>query len=62
MDLLFWISVLFCDLVAVKALIIGSDFNFINWFKFGREYSQWYLGRETFEKFQMGRQNERKKN
>lgn len=30
----------------LKALIIGSDFNFYFWFKYGKEYSNWYFNSE----------------
>jgi hypothetical protein len=36
--------------VALKAIIIGSEFNFYNWFKYGEEYTHWYNNRPTFPK------------
>ena len=45
--------ILFCRfivaLVALKAIIIGSDFNFFYWFKYKRNYWDWYNNREEFK-------------
>lgn len=35
-------------LVALKSIIIGSDFNFPLWFKHGKKYMQWYFNRPKF--------------
>jgi len=32
----------------LKAMTIGSDFNFYFWAKYGRIYSDWYVNREKF--------------
>ena len=36
-------------LVAFKAMTIGSEFSFIHWFKYGREYTGWYFNRPEFK-------------
>ncbi len=33
----------------LKAVVIGSDFNFYYWFKDGKEYSKWYAKREDYK-------------
>ncbi|MFA5071124.1 MAG: hypothetical protein WC511_02015 [Candidatus Pacearchaeota archaeon] len=37
-------------LVAIKALTIGSSFNFYYWWKYGHKYTSWYFSetRNTF--------------
>ncbi|MCP4648753.1 MAG: hypothetical protein GY853_01555 [PVC group bacterium] len=35
----------------LKAVIIGSDFDFHYWIKFGKRYRKWYGERETFEDY-----------
>ena len=35
--------------VAAKALIIGSDFSFPKWFKYGKQYTKWYFNRPVFK-------------
>ena len=32
----------------LKAMTIGSDFNFYFWFKHGKIYTNWYFNREIF--------------
>lgn len=34
--------------LALKAVIIGSDFSFYLWYKHKQEYWKWYNSRETF--------------
>jgi len=34
--------------VALKAMLIGSDFNFYYWWKYGRKYLNWYDNRPKF--------------
>jgi hypothetical protein len=36
------------SLVALKAMVIGSDLNFYHLFKYGREYWHWYSNRPKF--------------
>ena len=38
-------------LVFLKAVIVGSDFSFVNWFKYGKLYTKWYNSRPTFKKY-----------
>jgi len=38
-------------LIALKALIIGSDFSFYFWIKYNTEYLNWYLSRPSFEDY-----------
>jgi len=33
-------------LVALKAITIGSDFNFWYWIKWGKIYTEWYFNKE----------------
>jgi hypothetical protein len=35
-------------MVAMKAIFIGSEFNFYYWLKYGRKYTTWYNNRPTF--------------
>lgn len=37
-------------MVSLKALTIGSNFNWLKWFKYGDKYRNWYLKHEA-EKF-----------
>lgn len=37
-----------CGLIALKATLIGSEFNFYYWHKYGKRYTRWYSNRETF--------------
>ncbi len=34
--------------VAFKAIIIGSEFSFYYWFKYGKKYTNWYNNRKQF--------------
>ncbi len=36
------------SLLVFKCLTVGSDFSIITWFKFRKEYENWYFNRETF--------------
>lgn len=36
-------------LTAIKAVTIGSDFNFYLWYKHGKKYLYWYNRREKFK-------------
>lgn len=44
------VQVLFC-IIAVKAMVIGSEFNFSHLIKHREKYWGWYNNRETFKKF-----------
>jgi len=35
-------------MVAIKALVMGSDFSFHLWFKHGKKYTDWYMNRPGF--------------
>ena len=35
--------------VALKAIIIGSDFSFSKWFKYGSDYLSWYRSRAEYQ-------------
>ena len=50
-EVLLSISQVWVGLVALKAIFIGSDFNFSHWFKYAKEYWNWYSSRETFEDY-----------
>ena len=39
-----WLSIL-------KSIMVGSDYSFYHKFKYGKKYSDWYHGRETFKEF-----------
>ena len=36
-------------LLAIKALFIGSDFSFHDWYKYGKRYTSWYSKRPTWK-------------
>jgi len=38
-------------LLALKSVLIGSDFNFNYLLKHGRKYWKWYENRETYDQF-----------
>jgi hypothetical protein len=38
-------------LVALKAILIGSDFNFIALIEYRNQYWNWYNNRETFDDY-----------
>lgn len=38
-----------CSFIVLKSLIIGSDFKFYNWIKYGNSYWNWYSNRDTFK-------------
>ena len=50
-DLMFEISVGLMFLVSIKAVMVGSEFSFYSWFKYGKAYTHWYANRETFESY-----------
>jgi len=37
--------------IIAKSLLIGSEFSFYDWIKYGKTYSKWYFNRETFSQF-----------
>ena len=43
------LSTIFVSLLAIKALFIGSDFSFHNWYKYGKRYTSWYSKRLTWK-------------
>ena len=43
-DVGFWLAVI----VALKAVIIGSDFDFSEWMKHGKHYLIWYRNRPKY--------------
>ena len=51
----FWIDllILVCKFITVtfvmKCLIIGSEFNFGLWWKYGKHYTRWYDNRPQFD-------------
>jgi hypothetical protein len=42
----FYILLIVCF---IKSTIIGSDFNFVHWIRYGSRYWYWYMNRERFE-------------
>jgi hypothetical protein len=36
-------------LIVLKSITIGSDFNFILWFKYKKQYTDWYNNRPKFK-------------
>ena len=32
-----------------KSILVGSDFNFYHWYKYGKEYTDWYFFRPEFK-------------
>lgn len=45
------VATIFCIvmfLIAVKSLLIGSDFNFTLWYKYRKHYTTWYLNRPKY--------------
>lgn len=45
------ISIILVCIVAAKAILIGSDFDFAKWIKYGKEYRHWYDNRPEFKSF-----------
>ena len=37
-------------LFTVKTLMLGSEFSLYLWFKYGKNYFNWYIKREPFDK------------
>jgi len=37
-------------LIAIKAIVIGSEFNFYSWLRDGKKYSKWYSNRPKYNK------------
>lgn len=46
-------SFLYIILIIVfwKSIILGSNFNFYYFIKYGKKYSNWYFNRETFNDY-----------
>jgi hypothetical protein len=36
-------------LVAIKSVFVGSAFSFPKWFKYGKEYTEWYFNQPEFK-------------
>lgn len=47
--------IIICNLliqaIALKALVIGSDYSFYYRIKYGKEYAKWYKRRDTFQDY-----------
>ena len=50
-DIPFFVTYIFLLLIVFKNMIIGGDFNFWYWFKYGKIYSNWHNNREEFKDF-----------
>jgi len=44
----------------LKSVIIGSDFSFYYWLKYGKQYYKWYSERETFEQYLKKKKEEKR--
>ena len=44
-----WIVML--SLNFVKAVTIGSEFDLIQWWKYGKNYTRWYFHRQTWREY-----------
>lgn len=42
------IMIVLSVLVVLKSVSVGSDFNFKNWIKYKKKYTNWYFNREEF--------------
>ena len=51
MDYFIIILISLIMLSAIKSVIVGSDFSFANWFKYGKLYTRWYNSRPTFKNY-----------
>lgn len=49
MEILTTIAQIIIWFVAFKAITIGSDFSFYDWFVFGNRYKEWYFNRPEFK-------------
>lgn len=36
-------------LLALKSMLVGSEFSFYKWVKYGRRYTTWYFNRSDFD-------------
>jgi hypothetical protein len=36
-------------LVFIKSLTVGSDFSFVKWIKYKKQYTYWYFNRPVFK-------------
>lgn len=45
------ILLVFGALLIAKALLIGSEFNFILWIRNWKDYPNWYFSRETWQQY-----------
>jgi len=48
-EIINFIGLLIFGIVYLKAMIIGSDFNFAHWWKYGKHYTRWYNNRPQFD-------------
>ena len=37
--------------IAMKSILIGSDFSIVDYVRHGKEYSDWYFNRESYKEF-----------
>lgn len=44
------ITVVFA-LIAIKSILVGSEFSFAYWAKYGKTYTNWYFSKETFNEY-----------
>jgi len=49
MGTLYTIALIVIIMTAFKAVTIGSDFCFFDWFKHGKKYTKWYFNRPKFK-------------
>lgn len=50
MEFLFSTTKILIALVAIKAVIVGSDFNLLHWLRDGRRYWEWYDNRPEYRR------------
>ena len=44
-----YLSLILISLIALKSIVIGSEFNFSLWFRDGSKYLNWYLNRPKYK-------------
>ena len=49
MEIISQILTVIVGLIALKSMIIGSDFNFSYWIKDGKNYTEWYKNRPKYK-------------
>jgi hypothetical protein len=50
-NILYYIIYVIIWFTGLKAITIGSDFSFKDWFNYRKEYTYWYKRRETFKQY-----------